>query len=41
MISIKRFEAELATVGVSAEELQKVMNDFLQTAVRQLEAQSK
>jgi hypothetical protein len=34
-----KLKTDLASVGVTTEELQKVMNDFLVTAVRQLEAQ--
>jgi hypothetical protein len=37
----RRLKTDLATLGVTNEELQKVMNEFLQTAARQLEAQSK
>jgi hypothetical protein len=37
----RKLATDLATVGVATEDLQKVMNDFLETAVRQLEAQSK
>jgi hypothetical protein len=37
----RKLKTDLGTVGVATEELQKVMNDFLQTAVRQLEAQNK
>jgi hypothetical protein len=36
-----KLKTDLATVGVAIEELQKVMNDFLLTAMRQLENQSK
>ena len=37
----RKLKTDLATVGVATEELQKVMNDFLLTAVRQLDTQSK
>jgi len=36
-----KLKTDLAGVGVSSEELQKVMNDFLLSAVRQLQAQGK
>jgi len=37
----RKLKMDLGIVGVATEELPKVVNDFLQTAVRQLEAQSK
>jgi hypothetical protein len=37
--AFRKLKADLAGLGVSSEELEKVMNDFLLTAVRRLEAQ--